>query len=446
MKIKQFQQAVRFYFFNRLVQTILFVSAALLTFWISWDRLPVWDVSSSAKYSLTPETVSYLQNLPTEIEIIGSLALGESSSLGERRFNQIESLIRRYERVTDKLKVRWVDGFRAQSEYGFESPYEILIRGANSSERITAGELWVQNDTSESFGGERTLTSAIWRVANPQKTRVLIHSTQQRLFEPGQSSFSSLIERLTQQGLEVVRSSDGLGNLRHIDLLMVLGGLETIGGSDLASIQRYLNDSSGSLMIALDQKPTEQVARFLYFNGVELGAYRIEQTQPKDRTAFGESLIRSFGESPVATVAKQNGSFLLSRGQWWVLKARAGAIDRQVLPIATIVDPNTQQPSTIALSLQKSRDDQILQKGVVFGSSDFLSNAYLTHGGNQAILEGTLDWLLERVSFQTIPLRTLQTRQVSLTIPQLWKVGAVVIVCTLVLAGLAVVRILMRPR
>jgi len=150
----------------------------------------------------------------------------------------------------------------------------------------------------------------------------------------------------------------------------------------------------------------------------------------------------------VVATLKQARQTLLSRGDWWALSPRPGAIDRQIEPILSLTAQLQEglKPVTVALSFRKNNQEQSAQKGVVFGASDFLSNAYLNYGGNQALLDASIDWLLGRVSFQSIPVRVQESRQLSLTIVQLWKFGGVVAACCLVLAAMGVIRLLTRPR
>ena len=55
-------------------------------------------------------------------------------------------------------------------EFGFD----IRVTGSRQvgSEWVGPQDLWISKGSSEVFAGERVLTSALWRVANPQLQNV----------------------------------------------------------------------------------------------------------------------------------------------------------------------------------------------------------------------------------------------------------------------------------
>lgn len=452
MRIKRFEKAVGFRVFNRMAQVILFAAACLMIFFLAWKRFGVVDITREGRYSLTPETVAYLRALPQEVEVIGSLALGEDGSLGRDRLHELQNLTARYASVSQKLKVKWVDGYRAQTEYGFKSPYRILLRNGDRQEWVSPEELYLPQE--DVFLGERALTSGLWRLENPTKRSVVAIVSRERWAADGAWGFKRLEEFLGVHNVEVkvVEPSEVAGEVLQADVVFVLGGSDALTTEALANLQRTINDHKGNVFIAIDELADEALVRFLYFNGLNWPSVRVEETDPRQKTPMGEMLIRDFEEHIITQGLRRNEQAVLSRGHWWALESRPAMVDVTAWPlfkssVQSKAEGGTQRgPFLLMVALERKSNDATPARLLVAGSSDWLSNAYLSYRGNQTLLESSFDWVLGNNNLLSIPPRVRQARQLGLNSGQLWRMGGWILSGCLVLLAVGIVRWGTRPR
>lgn len=481
MKIKRFEAATRFHFFNRTAQVLLFAAACFMGFLLAWKRLPSFDLTTNGRYSLTPETISYLHTLPQEVEIIGSMSLGEETSLGRERLHELQGLTQRYASITPKLHVKWIDGFRAQAEFGFKNPYQILLKSGSRSVWITPDELYVPRD--DMFLGERALTSGLWKVSNTSAHRVTVLVNKERWDADGAWGFKRLAEFFASQNTAVrlIEASELSSDDSTSDALFVLDGAEKLDTDAFAALQRRINDHRGSVFLAVEEAATESLTRFLYFNGVIWPGERVDETDNHEKTPRGELLIRHFEDHPATQQILKNDQMVLSGGHWWAMQPRKPMVDVSFVPLVlssstSIVEgleknvdgknPQRKGPFVMMSLLERKTKAaaanssstansgsvasvsslDVASRVVLCGGVDWLSNAYLSYRGNQTLLTGVFDWMVGSGELVSIPGRARQSRQLGLNSVQLWKMGVGVFSCALVLMGLGVIRWISRPK
>lgn len=452
MRITQFEKAQKFRTVNRTLQGVLFCTACVLIFFLAWKRLPMIDITTDGRYSLTPETSSYLRALNKDIEIIGSLSLGEEGSLGAERLRELQSLTARYASLSQRLKVKWIDGFRAQSEFGFKNPQRLLVRSNDHSTWVTPDELYTLKD--DSFTGELAITSALWRIINPTERQVIIVASKERLESEGAWGFKRLSELFAARNtaVELLEPAELTGQKSlQADAIFVLGGNWTNEGG-LAVLQRAINDHRANVFIGLDEAPGEDMVRFLYFNGLNWPAMRVSEKDTKQKTAAGEILLKNFVNHPATDSVIKNAQMMLSRGYWWALEPRSGLIDLNAAPLLKSSassgneDNTLPGPFVLIVAIEKKAADGVAARMIVSGGSDWLSNAYLSYRGNQSFWESSTDWLTGGNNLLSIPPRMRQARQLGLSGVQLWQMGAWMTGCCLVLLGAGIIRWIVRPR
>jgi hypothetical protein len=464
MRITRFEKAEKFRFFNRSLQVIFFATACFMALFLGWRSLPMIDITREGRYSLTPETIAYLRTLQQPVEIIGSLSLGEegagtnSGALGGDRLHELQNLTNRYAAVSSKVEVKWVDGFRAQAEYGFKNPYRILVRSADSKNGesniwITPEELYLAQD--DVFLGERALTSALWRLANPAKRTMIAIVARDRWEAEGPWGFKRLEEFLTAHNATVKQMEPAeisKSSVLEADAIFVLGNSDALTTEGLATLQRTINDHKGNIFFAVDEIASDPLVRFLYFNGIDWPAQRVEEREERDKTPTGEILIRDFDEHPVTEALRRDEQAILSRGHWWALKPRETMVEVSAWPLfksspmSVAEGTDTKGPFILMMAIEHKTTDEVPSRLLVAGSSDFLANAYLTYRGNQTFLGSSLDWLLGNSNLLSIPPRSRQIRQLGLNTLQLWHMGGWILGCCLVLLGIGMLRMATKPR
>jgi hypothetical protein len=443
MRFVRFEIANRFCLLNRAAQLILLVGACLMGVWLAQRYLPVVDISSNGRHSLTPETVAYVETLPNPVEIVASLALGDRGSLGQTRVRALAELLDNYAQIGGKVSVRWVDGYRAQTEFGFADPYRLEVRSSRAVEWLLPEDLWERDASSERFMGEKAITSAMAKVSSATQRRILLYADPAKLSDSSALGLSEALEWLKSNATEVDTVDSLPERISGYSLVCLFGSASELTPANLAGLQRAVNEEGMGVWVDLDNRPEQALERFLYYNAVSLSEGRVTIPETAARTPGGDLILEGWGNVPFAERLGQQHQRVLSRGYWWGLIPRSDGLDSEISSILKLSDDSP----ALALAVRRSSaTTSIPARLVVFGSLDWLENDALQFPGNRALAQGCYDWLSHTSILSSIPPRQTELRQLALGREELWKIGLAFSGCVLVPVLVGIVRFITKPR
>lgn len=444
MNFVRFEVAARFRAMNRLTQLLLLLTACAMAVALGQRWLPILDISANGRHSLTPETVAYVEGLPTQVEVIASLALGERGSLGASRTRALTELLSRYEELGGKVTLKWVDGYRAQTEYAFADPYRIMVRSNHAVEWVLPEDLWERRDGTDRFLGEKAITSAIAKVCTLAQKRVLLCVNSAKASDTAPMGLSEVCSWLKDNTTQLDVVSALPLKITGYDLVCLWGDADVPSADGLAALQRAINDEATGVWVALDGEPNQATRRFLYYNAVEFAGSRAAIPAEIARTPASEIILNSWGEVSFARVAFTQGQKILTKGYWWNLSARSDSLDSDIQSILKLPDAKTE---SLALAIRRTGSTGVAPaRIVIFGGIDWMQNDAMNFPGNRALTQGTLDWISHAAILSSIPPRETAVRQLALSGRQLWKIGVGFSVCVLVLMLWGGIRFLVKPR
>jgi len=132
------------------------------------------DLTRHRRFSLAPETLSYLHALPRPVEVIVSLS-------EETENSELRGLLEEYVHATEgnangRITTQYIDVYqdrRRAEEFGLEQPNAILLRSGEKRRAVLVDELYrMKNRQRESFLGEQVLTDALLDVSSSERKRI----------------------------------------------------------------------------------------------------------------------------------------------------------------------------------------------------------------------------------------------------------------------------------
>lgn len=427
----------------------LFLAGLLLIMlnFLSFNRHWRMDVSQTHFYSLSPQTQSLLKNLEEPFEIY---LLMERDHSG---FEDIERLLREYDASSPAVQVQWVDihgdyAYAEELTARFELNEENVIvlssrdrrRILNASEFYEETETGINETTSiRSFLGEQIISSALRELNEGAAAKVYFlggHGEHDLTsFDPyrGYSGIAKAMNRENIDALPLI-----LGDVstipRDADALVIAGPTKRYSRQEKDLLQDYLS-RSGRMVLLLNAFEDSGLTDFLRPWGVAL---QQDLVVDGTRTLTGKELfLTSYETHPITRGMQGVTSVLyLPRSIRPVQSEQAPADRPRFYPLAACSEngwaeltleenPKTFDPIRdipgpvpVAAAIERGALDSMdlnlsPSRLVVFGDSDFISNAGL-NGGDTDFFMNALDWTLEREPMMGIRPRSLESVRLTL--------------------------------
>ena len=173
---------------NLVLQAVLFLTLFGGLNYVALHYHWRFDFSQNRRYSLSPETVSYLRELKRPVRIVVTLTPDSDSADAAQVYHDVENLLREYVYITatnydsrtgrdGRIRVDYLDVYKNRREaeaLGVDQPDVILFLCRPDSHRtVGLGELYeYQQRRRTSFKGEQTITAAILDVSNPVRKKI----------------------------------------------------------------------------------------------------------------------------------------------------------------------------------------------------------------------------------------------------------------------------------
>ena len=459
---------------NTLVALGLAVLLVLMVNYVSYRHNVRLDWSRSRYYSLSDKTLSLLSGLTNRIDVIVFFQPGHNV------YEDVHNLLKEYEYASPLLRVEWVDPDRdlARTEelmrkYQVDQANVVVFDAGGRSKYVSAREIadydylpvqFGQAPERIAFKGEQGFSSAIQSITESRRPVVyFLRGHGERDVESFNRSagYSSIAQEIKRDNVDVRTLT--LGEAQAIpgdcDALVIAGPEKRISDQELDIIRNYL-EQKGRLLVLLDAMTQTGLDPLMADWGIRLAD---DVVVDATRTLSGRELfITKYEPHPITGRLKSETSILyLPRSVEPAESAEAGsAPDKpRVMPLAACsdagwaesdlaqnpmkFDAGADRPGPVAVAVAAERgpvpgiDVQIRPtRVVVFGDSDFVSNAALT-GGNSDLFLSALNWLLERAELMAIAPKPVEQNRLTLTDIQLRMLHWIVVIVLPLLVAVA---------
>ncbi|UCD12095.1 MAG: Gldg family protein [Nitrospinaceae bacterium] len=412
------------------------------------------DTTETGAFTLAPQTVKIVQNLPREVKIT---AFFQTQAPEKADFRD---LIEGYLGLSDKISVTYVDPDKSPS---ITKRYGVTTYGTVALESGA-------QETKVKEANEENLTNALLKISKDEKKKIyfLTGHGEKDLKDaqgPGYSTAKSLLMQDAYEVEELLLLQTAVVP-DDAALLVAAGPEKPISPQEQAAIETYL-DQGGAMFLLVDPQSSfgmeETLARYgiglredividpvSKLLGGDFAAPVISQYVTHDitrdfklATIFPVSrTVRALPEEGVETL-----ELLLTGESSWAeneldstqVKFNEGKDEKGPVPVAVLAS----KPVADAKTLPKPEGDEKAPeppKGrlMVVGDSDFASNQYINFSGNGDFFLNTSSWLTDEKNLISIRPKSRKDTPIELTRAGgtvLFFLGMVVIPGCVALAG-----------
>lgn len=453
---------------NLMLQAVLFLTFFAGLNYIARKHTWRFDLSENRRQSLSPETLSYLKELPQNVRVIVTITDDRDSSELAQAHKDISTMLREYAYATSssnsergKIIVEYLDVYmnrKRAEELGIAVPNIVLLLSGEHRRMLLPVDFYQTRKTGkeytrEAFKGEATLTAAILDVSAPAKKKIY--------FLQGHAELDP--DSLNERGLTLLRDNlknrnfelDAL-NLRQsrkvpddADLLIIAGPQGQYQASEEELLRNYLQTRAGRLILMVDPWFNHGLGNLLFDWGVIVYDKQIYDDDPKEQDENGNLSLRYIREhlitqniinnkmpvfvGPALVVsedigrAKDDGLTVTSLinsspTSWGETSYRLPNIKAAYTPGEDLRSKDGLGVFTISERLKPANNLPLSIRGgrlAVFGTSDIATNSRIQTVGNLNLILATINWCVDRDSQLNIPARPIEKFQLALTQEQL---------------------------
>jgi len=417
---------------NTALLIVLALAIAVLANYVAGRHHKRFDLTRTQANTLSPQTTKILQRLKQAVTVTAFY-----SQAGAGDYQQMQDLLREYQYASPRVKAKMIDPELSPGlarQYGIASYPATLVEAGGQKEQL-------------SFGGEQEITRAILKLTRPNKKKIYFvqghgehdpDSTEPDGYSTARGALVGLnyaVEKLVLPGQSKAP--------KDCDVLVIAGPRGPFDPREVAAVQQYL-DRGGKALIMVDPDgqgvslaeilepwgvkplPDIVVEPNLNFFGdaravtvVDFAYHDI--TQP---FIHGRALIAVFVLARAFDLEQKPGlnvqDLIRTSGDSWLETNFKGTISRgrserrgPLTIAATVGAPTASQrrgASDVAAEPPKRSAGL-----VVYGDSDFVSNAVISNGINRDLLVNSVSWLAEAGELISIQPKQREATPVVLT-------------------------------
>lgn len=448
---------------NLMLQAVLFTTLFSGLNYLAMQYALRFDLTQYRRYSLSPETKSYLNSLRAPVRIVVTLTDDPDNADRAQAFRDIAGLLREFVYQAEnnyrpeigrdgRITVEFLDVFqrrlRAQ-ELGIENPNTIMVLSGDKRRAVGLEELYqIENAQKKAFKAEQSLTNAILNVSTPTEQKVYFvqgHGEMQPEKVDKGRGLSQLREvlRIRNFSVRTLELARERGVPADAALLVIASPTARYEPIEEEWIRAWLANNAGRLILLLSPGQAHGLDNLLRDWGLVSEDVQIYDEGPDGQNETGDLILRSLSDrSPItapyfsnpvtfrfgsARPARPDSSRRVDTGlQVEPLVATSatawGERDR-VTNRAPRFDPavDIKGPLVVASSSERltpPKDLPFSVRGgrvVLFGDSDFIANGRIDSGGNLGLFLSAVNWTVDRDLQLAVRPRPIERYQLSLT-------------------------------
>jgi ABC-type uncharacterized transport system involved in gliding motility auxiliary subunit len=430
---------------NALLSCLFFVGVLAILVYISDRHNASWDWTKTKRHTLSPQTLKIVRSIDKEVNVVAFY------DLNSQEFVRVRDLLKRYEAVNPKIKVRVVDPIR---EPALARQYEVAGTGVTVFEANGRKE-------RVSFGDEKEFTGALLKVTKDKKPTIYFlqghgEHPYDGFGDEGYGMLKSGLERLNYQ-VKALKLLTEKTVPKDCDVLVIAGAQQDLLPQEKQAIKTYL-DKGGRLLLMLEPDPAPGFADWLNEWGLETKVGAV--VEPANNILGDAAAIFAFGFRPhditqpfqKAGQATQAVLFITARPLKRKSNVPSGVTLTELIETspsswreeklqgAVQKEPNEESgPFILAAAVEKATDSKRKMRAVVLADSDFCTNRFIRNLSNGPFAANCLHWLAEEDVLLDIPPKDEPPQRLFLSREQtiftfVWSV--IVLPLTILVAGL----------
>ena len=469
---------------NLLLQAVLFVTLFASLNYIARHYAWRFDFTQHHRYSLSPETLSYLKNLAQPVRIIVTLTNDSENEHVTQAYRDVTALLREYKFATGDnphggIAVEQLDILQRRRDaeaLDIDRPNSLFVICGNNRREVTLNELYlVENQQKKAFLGEQAITAAILDVSQSAKKKIYFlqgHGEMTLDDVSPDRGLSSLHEHLRLRNYDLAHLD--LAQTRRIPddaaLVIVAGPQGRCTPAEEELLRQYLTTRAGRLIALLAPVYPHGLDNLLFDWGILVDDVLIYDNGSSGQSGTGDLILHATEAEHLATLPLRSYRIPLQFGATRSVRPDPGrAIDNN-LAVTPLVQTSATAWGERSYRLRSARprynpdvdiappldvataSERVTARGnlpfsvpggrlLVVGSADWIANASIANIGNLSFLLASVNWATDRDTELKVPARPVQYYQFSLTQTQLTHLRLYLILLipgVLAIIGLAV--------
>jgi hypothetical protein len=459
---------------NLVLQALLFLTFFGGLNYLASNHHWRYDLTRHRRFSLSPETLSYLHNLNRPVQIVVTIPLDSDIAELAAALPDIQGLLREYAYATEgnptgKVSVEYLDVYKRRRDadrLAIDQPNAIFLLCGDRRRSVLLGELYRferkdgQLPERTAFQGEQAITAALLDVSSPARKKIYFLTGHSEL-RPGDATpergLSTLAEELRRRNFDLDLLDLTVSRRVPDDASLVIAagpqGIEPIVQEQL---RQYLSSRAGRMIVMLTPAKQHGLDQVLEDWGVLDDKDLIWDNDPHFITEDGDLLVKAFLPHPItqtlinldiglriglARSVRPDPSRPLGNGLTVTTLAatstsawgeRSSILTRQP-EYNSGVDlkghPKLDPPNRLGIIVASERVgtrgnlDFSVPRGrlVVFGTADIVTNNRFAIPANQYIFLSAVNWTVDRDTQLKIPPRPIERFQLSLSQEELLR-------------------------
>ena len=441
---------------NLVLQAILVVTFFGGLNYVAKNHAWRFDLTKHRKFSLSPETLSYVKNLQRPVHII--LTHSPDSDNPEVRGLIDEYVYATEDRPAGKITKELLDVYqnrRRSEELGVDQADVILLISGGKPRVIRVNELYtLKNSKRDLFRGEQVLTAAILDVSSSGRDKIYFVTghAELRIDNPApHTGLSDFRDQLKLRNFEIETIDFTVTRKIPTDarLLVIVAPQDRYSPQEQEMLRKYLSADAGRMLIFLAPGRTTSALgldELLLDWGVLVHNDLILDTGPENITDNGELLIRTFAATHPISKTMGDYGFALRLGRARSVfpdpgRSLGGGLNTVAIAITSktawgergnelrynpgidtgpspLMEPQDRLGVVVASERLAVRDNLPFSvpggKLVVFGSGDMIANGRLDNASLLLALNA-VNWAVDRDRQLSIPPRPVERFHLALS-------------------------------
>lgn len=447
---------------NAILYSIAFIALIIAANYISSKHHRRLDLTTEKVYSLSSQSEQAVKNLKEPIKLIGFFPGGENQTARD--------LYATYAYASPKVTYQLVDPDKHPE---LAERYKVSVMNTT---HIQVGNGDTNAGTNVTELNEEALTNAIIRAtSNTKKVVEFLDGHGEADINDAQNNdgFGELKKDLEGEGYEVRKLE--LAQLPKVPddatLVVVAGPQKPLLPHEFEQLQDYLKRDGRIIVMFRPERPDQSINEKAMGDFVAQWGVKVGNDIVVDQVvrlfagpALGlNPIVQDYGDSPITKNFKQRTVFPMARSLTPEENLKKGLT---VTPLAKTSDTSwaetdldtlfkqqkaqldgkdTRGPIDVALAVNGDLEQLEMGKGdarlVVFGSTDFVDNQYISNFFNRDFFVNSADWLAGEENSISIRPRSLRASRFRLTVDQFSVVFALSVLLLpelLLIIGIAV--------
>ncbi|MCX7627109.1 MAG: GldG family protein [Methylophilaceae bacterium] len=401
-------------FMQNSIFVVLFLSLVGLLGYLTYEFHVSRDITQSARNTLTEGSINVLKQMQAPVHITVYVSADDSYR------KTIVDFISRYQRAKPDIRFKFVnpaENPKEAQEAGIRAEGEFVIEYKGKSEHLLPPII------------EQDMTNALMRLSREKSRNVMFldgHG-ERSLIGTKNHDLGEFGRQLEKKGFklsnpDLTQSIDVPSNGA---MLVIASPQVDIPELEVAKIKKYLAEG-GNLLWLIDQEPLHGLGPIAEFLGLQLNSGIVVDPMAAQfggdyklafAVQYGEHAItKGFNLRTIFPLARQIDSTAQDQG-WTISRlvdvAATGWLETGPLDGKYQFDAQSDVPGPINIAIAMERKlENKTQRVVVVGSGGFLSNTFITNGGNLDFGINMVNWLAGDDTLITIQPRPLKDANV----------------------------------